>query len=322
MKRNFSSDRPGDTPRAGATSELRHPIATCMHGFAPILRDGTPLHDAPVEEWERVFRETAALGFDYIEISDSHIRPADLEPSRRREMVEAAVRHGVTPIAVHVQRKSVIEPGRGEENLAYAHRAIDAAAEQGMMVFSTGLHQPFTEAQKRALWFWLEQGARDPLDDDETRALAVRRLRELGAHAASVGLRMSLEMYEDTFLGTADGAVRMVEEIGLDNVGLNPDIANIVRLHRPVEDWREMHEKMLPHTNYWHLKNYTRDEAVDGSWVTSSPTTLELGVINYRAMVGLALELGFDGPFLMEHYGGDSLGVCATNRRYLESLLP
>ena len=72
------------------------------------------------------------------------------------------------------------------------------------------------------------------------------RFQELGRHAAEVGVLLSLEMYEDTFLGTADSAVRLIEEIGLPEVGLNPDIANLVRLHRPVEPWQELVEKTLP----------------------------------------------------------------------------
>ncbi|TFV84263.1 sugar phosphate isomerase/epimerase [Microbacterium sp. dk485] len=297
------------------------PIAVCMHGFPPVAADGTRLHDAAPEVWDDLFAQVAALGFTAIELADSHIRPADLDASRRAELLAIAAAHGVTPISVHVQRQSVIQPGRGEENLAYAHRTIDASAELGLQVFSTGLHQPFSDAQRKALWFWTAPGPVDP-DDAETRALAVRRLRELGEHAASVGLPMALEMYEDTYLGTADSAVRLIEEIALDNVGLNPDIGNLVRLHRPIEDWRELHEKTLPYANYWHVKNYMRDEAGDGSWATSVPTSLELGLINYRAMVARAVELGFSGPFLMEQYGGDSLGVCATNRTYLQSLLP
>ena len=297
------------------------PIAVCMHGFPPVDADGTALHDAPAEKWDALFRQVARLGFTAIELADSHIRPADLEASRREELLSISAAHGVTPISVHVQRQSVIEPGRGEANLAYAHRTIDASAELGLQVFSTGLHQPFTDAQRRALWFWTAPGSVDP-DDADTRALAVKRLRELGEHAASVGLPMALEMYEDTYLGTADSAVQLIEEIGLDNVGLNPDIGNLIRLHRPIEDWREMHAKTLPYANYWHVKNYARDEAVDGSWYTSTPTSMELGLINYRAVVSQAVELGFRGPFLMEQYGGDSLGVCATNRRYLQSLLP
>lgn len=310
-----------DQPNPAPLDSETWPIAVCMHGFAPVASDGTALHDAPAERWDDLFGQVARLGFTAIELADSHIRPADLSASRRDELLSIARSHGVTPISVHVQRQSVIQPGRGEENLAYAHRTIDAAAELGLQVFSTGLHQPFTEAQRRALWFWTAPGPVDP-DDVETRALAVSRLRELGEHAASVGLPMSLEMYEDTYLGTADSAVRLIEEIGLDGVGLNPDIGNLVRLHRPIENWREMHEKTLPYANYWHVKNYARDEAGDGSWHSSTPTSLELGLIDYRAMVARALELGFRGPFLMEQYGGDSLGVCATNRRYLQTLLP
>ncbi|WP_413316570.1 sugar phosphate isomerase/epimerase family protein [Agrococcus sp. 1P02AA] len=297
------------------------PIATCLHGIPAVSTDGVALHDADPQVWDDAFAQVADVGFSLAELPDSHIRPADLEPSRKDELFSILERHGVRIPSVHLQRQSVIMPGHEERNLAYAHRTIDAAAEWGMEVFSTGLHQPFTEAQRRALWFWTAQGPKDP-DDPEVWSAAVTRLRELGKHAADVGLRMSLEMYEDTYLGTADSAVRLVEEIGLDNVGLNPDIANLIRLHRPIEDWREMHAKTLPYANYWHVKNYTRDEAADGSWATSVPSTMEGGLINYRQVVRDALELGFDGIFLMEHYGGDSLGNCSTNQRYLRSLLP
>ena len=58
------------------------PIAVCMHGFAPVGRDGIALHDAPAERWDALFAEVAALGFTELELADSHIRPADLEPLR------------------------------------------------------------------------------------------------------------------------------------------------------------------------------------------------------------------------------------------------
>ncbi|MGC5077942.1 sugar phosphate isomerase/epimerase family protein [Agrococcus sp. DT81.2] len=298
------------------------PIATCLHGIPPVSRDGVALHDATPEVWDAAFAQVADVGFSLAELADSHIRPADLEASRKDELFSILDSHGIRIPSVHLQRQSVIMPGHEERNLAYAHRTIDAAAEWGMEVFSTGLHEPFSDAQRKALWFWTAQGPVNDPDDPELWAAAVSRLRELGKHAADVGLKMSLEMYEDTFLGTADSAVRLVEEIGLDNVGLNPDIANLIRLHRPIEDWREMHAKTLPYANYWHVKNYTRDESADGSWATSVPSTMEGGLINYRQVVRDALELGFDGIFLMEHYGGDSLGNCSTNERYLRSLLP
>ena len=297
------------------------PIATCLHGFPPVGRDGVALHDADPQVWDDMFAQIEAVGFNLAELADSHVRPADLEASRRDEFLAIARSHGVGIPSVHLQRQSVIMPGHEERNLEYAHRTIDAAAEWGMEVFSTGLHQPFNEAQKKALWFWTAQGPKDP-EDPEVWNAAVTRLRELGKHAGELGLRMSLEMYEDTYLGTADSAVRLVEEIGLDNVGLNPDVANLIRLHRPVEDWREVFAKTLPYANYMHVKNYTRDESADGSWATSVPTTMEAGLINYRQVFRDAIELGFDGIILMEQYGGDSLGVCATNQKYVRTLLP
>ena len=297
-----------------------HTIACCMHGFSPTDNNGHPLTAADPGSWAAIFSTLSSLGFTALEIADSHIRPADLTAERRNILKRLAASAGVELTSVHVQRQSIIEPERGEANLAYAHRTIDAAAELGCQIFSTGLHQPFSSAQRKALWFWTAKGWEDPADP-EVRTLAVHRLRELGRHAAEVGLPMSLEMYEDTYLGTAESAVRLIEEIGLDNVGLNPDIGNLIRLHRPIDDWREMHELALPYANYWHMKNYQRDEAADASWFTSHPTTMQNGLIDYRAMVARAVELGFDGPFVMEQYGGDSLGVCAENRTYLSGLL-
>ena len=297
------------------------PIATCLHGFAPQDANGVSLHDAAPEAWDDMFAQIADVGFTLAELADSHVRPADLEPSRRDEFLAIAASHGVGIPSVHLQRQSVIMPGHEERNLEYAHRTIDAAAEWGMQVFSTGLHQPFSEAQRKALWFWTAEGPKDP-DDPDLWDLAVRRIREIGKHAGELGLPVSLELYEDTYLGTAESAVRFVEEVGLDNVGLNPDVANLIRLHRPVEDWRVLFAKTLPYANYWHVKNYTRDEAADGSWATSAPSTMESGLINYRQVFRDAIALGFSGIILAEHYGGDSLGVCAANQKYIRSLLP
>ena len=297
------------------------PIATCLHGIPPIDRNGVALHDAAPEVWDDMFAQVSDVGFTLAELADSHVRPADLEPSRRDEFLAIARSHGVGIPSVHLQRQSVVMPGHEDTNLAYAHRTIDAAAEWGMRVFSTGLHQPFSEAQRAALWFWTAEGPSDP-DDREVWDAAVQRIRELGTHAAEVGLPLSLELYEDTYLGTAASAVRFVEDVGLDNVGLNPDVANLIRLHRPVEDWRDLFAQTLPYANYMHVKNYSRDESADGSWATSVPTTMEAGLINYRQIFRDAIEAGFEGIILAEHYGGDSLGMCSTNQKYIRTLLP
>ena len=89
----------------------------------------------------------------------------------------------------------------------------------------------------------------------------------------------------------------------------------------PVEHWEQMLATMLPHTNYWHVKNYYRDfDPGTGAYFTA-PAPLELGYINYRRAIEMALAAGFSGPFCVEHYGGDGLSVAALNRDYLRRIL-
>lgn len=296
------------------------PIAAGMVQASPSTPAGVLMFDASPADWARVFAEYAAIGFDAIEIHDNWLRFADLPVSRRHDLLESAHASGLAVPAVTVARSSIIDPVEGQANLAYTHRAIDAAAELGAGVICLGLHRPLLPAQRSALWFWTEQGSVDP-DDDAVWATAVRGFRDLGAHAGELGVAVSLELYEDTYLGSGESAVRLIEEIGLDSVGLNPDLGNLIRLHRPVERWDELLRATLPYANYWHVKNYLRDEDPATGQITTTPSSLESGVINYREATRLAAEAGYAGIFTCEHYGGDSLGIIARNRDYLRSLL-
>jgi len=185
-------------------------------------------------------------------------------------------------------------------------------------VVNTGFMQAVTPAQSDALWFWLIDGHKD---DPALRPLAVERIRELGMHAEKNGVQLSLEMYEDTFIGTPDEAVAFVTDVGHPSVGLNPDLGNLIRLHRPMPGFMEMFEKVLPYANFWHIKNYLRDEDPQTGSYASAPMPLKTGIINYRVVIRRALELGYSGPFCCEHYGSDSLGVCAENREYITGVL-
>jgi sugar phosphate isomerase/epimerase len=302
-------------------SAVDWPIASCVLGLATTTRSGLSALEAGTEFWTRQLKGIADEGFTYIELNDGWIQPARLSSVERGEFLTVLASLGLELPSIHVQRRSIIEPGREKENLAYHHESIEAAAELGATVYSTGLHQPLTAAQRASLWFWTAPGPVDPLDDPSRWDFAVGAVRELGRHAAQVGLAMSMEIYEDTFLGSADSAVNFITDVDLPSVGLNPDIGNLVRLHRPIENWRDAYAKTLPYANYWHLKNYTRDEVVTEDFFTSAPSTLRGGVINYREVIDIAVSVGYRGVLTCEQYGGDSVGVCGENSRYLRGLL-
>ncbi|WP_422071225.1 sugar phosphate isomerase/epimerase family protein [Tranquillimonas rosea] len=296
------------------------PIASAMIHRKNDLGNGRTVQDQSADEWGVALAEVAAAGFAHVDPFDSWIRLADLERSRLDEFMAVTRDVGLSIPAISTARRSVIDPERGDEFLEYGHRVIDTAAEIGAGAVSFGLFGPLTQVQQQALWFWTVQGVVNPNDRD-VYDKAVARIAELGRHAGELGLEISLEMYEDTYLGTADGAVRFATDVDLPNVKVNCDLGNLVRLHRPVEDWRTMMEKLAPFAGYWHAKNYYRMEDHGTGMAMSSPAPLEFGVINWREAVRMAFQAGFRSAFALEHYGGDGLSVCATNLTYLRKIL-
>ena len=298
------------------------PIASAMNGFPGVLPDGTSVQDQTIDQWAETLQQVVDAGFTEVDPSDSWLRVADLSKSRLREFQFVVKSLGLTVPAVSTTRRSsVIDPVYADEYLAYNHRVIEAAAEIGAEAVTFGLFGLFTEEQKKRLWFWTADGVRNP-DDPAIYQKAITRIRELGKHAEECGLEVSLEMYEDTYIGTADGAVRFVNDVDVPAVGINADIGNLVRLHRPVEHWSSMIDKIVPYARYWHVKNYMRIEDPEKDLYLSYPTSLALGVINYRLAIEKAIACSFNSAFLCEHYGGDSLSVCAMNRDYLRTILP
>ncbi len=277
--------------------------------------------DAPAEEWAVSLRQVARAGFTQVDPTDSWLRVADLDAARLEEFRAVVADAGLTVPAISTARRSVIDPHDGDDNLAYSHGVLDAAAELGARHVSLSLMRPLTEAQRAVTWFWTVDGAGDPADGS-LWDLAVRRFRELGDHAASVGVEISLECYEDTYLGTAADSVRLVEQIGSPAVGLNPDLGNLVRRQGPVEHWLDIIRAAAPYTRYWHVKNVLRLEDPGSGLVLTAPAPLPTGVIDYRAAVREVLRVRGDVAFCLENYGGDGLAVSAANRDYLLGILP
>ena len=135
----------------------------------------------------------AEASFTDVDLTDNWLRIGDLDDARLQQLADVLARAGLAPIAVSAIRRSVIDPEDGEDNLAYSHRVLEAAKKLGSRVVSFGLHRPLSPEQQEAFWFWTAPGPVDATDD-ATWQLAVTRLRELGSHAAELGLQLSLEL--------------------------------------------------------------------------------------------------------------------------------
>ena len=294
------------------------PISANMLSFGNRAPGGGHIKDAPATVWASQLRQVRELGFDYIDPTDAWVPLAALSDPRIEEFRTVLQDEGLAISSISMTRNSVVDVENGVQNLADAHRLIDLAPSFGATIVNTGFMQAITPEQSEHIWFWLVEGH---VDDPALRDLALERVRALGDHARSNGIELSLEMYEDTFIGTPDEGVQFIRDVNHDAVGLNPDLGNLIRLHRPMPHYSEMFAKVLPYSNFWHIKNYSRDHDPATGAYSSAPLPLKYGYINYRQMIRLALELGYSGPFCCEHYGSDSLGVCAENREYIHQVL-
>lgn len=289
-----------------------------MLAFGSVSPTGGHIKDAPAEIWAAQLAQVKALGIDHIDPTDAWLPLAELSDARLDELATVLDDLGMSIPSISMTRRSIVHRVKGQEYLDQAHRLIDLAPRFGATVVNIGFMQELSPQQRDALWFWLAEGH---VDSPADRELAITRTRRLAEHAARNGVELSLEMYEDTYVGTPDEALAFLCDVDHAAVGLNPDLGNLIRLHRPVEDYRAMFERVLPHTNFWHIKNYTRDfDPATGAYATA-PVPLKYGYINYREIIRRAVELGFTGPICCEHYGSDSLGVIAENHHYIREVL-
>lgn len=292
------------------------PIAAKMN-FDNMTDDGIPLVESPAV-WTDHIQQVADLGYTCIDPIDDWLPVADLSPSQFATLQDVLRRYDLQVPAMSLGRSSVVHHERGDRNLAMMHRALDRAAELGAKVLNFSFAQELKQAQLDALWFWHAQGH---IDDPELRPLAIERVRELADHAVRNDMELSIEIYEDSYAGGAEEAVQLIKDIDHPSVGLNPDFGNLIRLHRPIEKYQSMFEIALPYANYWHIKNYLRDEDPSTGAYFSAPASLATGLIDYRSVIRWAVTKGYRGAFQTEHYGGDWLTMGALNRDYIRVIL-
>src|SRR3954467_6668484 len=107
------------------------PIAAAMLPFGSTDSRGRPIHDAAAEEWARHLRLVRRIGFTEVDPTDTWVRVGDLDAGRLEGSGGVRAAGGLTVPAISTSRRSVMDPAHGEENLAYSHRLLDAAAELG-----------------------------------------------------------------------------------------------------------------------------------------------------------------------------------------------
>ncbi len=139
--------------------------------------------------------------------------------------------------------------------------------------------------------------------------------REVAEHCASLGLQLLLESGQETPLAM----LRLIKEIGTDNLGVNLDPGNLVAFGKgnPVDAL----EVLGPYVRCVHVKDATHP--VD-PMTPGEETRLGEGAVDFPALVRKLEEIGFTGDFIIERRAGkgdeqrDDIAAAAA---YLRELL-
>jgi len=131
-------------------------------------------------------------------------------------------------------------------------------------------------------------------DDDATREVLYSLLRDMGDYAQGKRIRLALEVHGGIMKNAAE-ALRTMDEVGRDNVGINFDTANILYYNPSANGAAEL-EACAEHVLHVHLKDIirgaTREEHV--------LPRLGTGEVDFRKVFDILHAADFYGPFSFE----------------------
>jgi sugar phosphate isomerase/epimerase len=280
-------------------------------------RYGTPL---PEDVRGRVLRWGAARGFEAAELEDSWAGVEQMDEAALARLRGQAAEAGIA-LTLKLHYRDLSTPSVAAANEAGVLRNVEAAARLGarMVSFSLPTAEPVREAVSRELGRDWRPGSIDPLPGAYERA--AEAINRIGRRAAELSVPVSIEMHQGSIVDTATSLVRLLELVGLTNVGANPDLANLLQVNPPPEeDWRTCLARIAPWMTYWHVKNLRRFEV--GGRPLLLRRRLDEGVVDYRWCVSFLLARGWDGYAVIEGPGfGDHLTVVDESRAYLARLI-
>ncbi len=260
-----------------------------------------------------------AMGFDGLELSAGAPDDGDAIAALRDELGAAglpclAVRGGggfTHPKTYDGSRQRLMDAAR-------------YAAKVGATVVNTVLGTPARDPSGPGL-AWGEsvcQGSsRTATHDDYERT--ANAIIEASAVAADVGVDITIEVHQHSIIDNSWSAIRLMELVDRPNVGINPDLGNVLWTYdEPEESCEAAIVALAPHTKYWHCKNLYRVNVPDLQRSIFLQVPLPEGEIDYRFALTALRGAGYAGHIAIEGIRlGDQFRRDRASVDYMRDLL-
>lgn len=152
--------------------------------------------------------------------------------------------------------------------------------------------------------------------------VTARYLREIGTHAAAVGVAVAIEMHQNTIADNAWSCLHLLDQVDHPNVGVNPDLGNLYWTYDvPEETGEACIIALAPRAVYWHCKNFRRTHIPELQRSYFGRVPLPDGEIDYRFAVAAMHAAGYAGYVAVEGVPlGDQLTQDARSADYCRTL--
>ncbi|MCC6176308.1 MAG: sugar phosphate isomerase/epimerase [Chloroflexi bacterium] len=289
--------------------------------FYPSTRDAFG-EMPPKEHRANYLKLVQSYGFDGVEVPVTGPEAADM--ARGREFGEELRAAGLPAVCVRaggpIAHPLVGQAARDklERSIRYAH-AIGASVVN--TTFVTPASHPGGPGADRRGETVSQGGSRAASGYDFEKT--AEYLRAAGKRAADLGIDISIEVHQGSIADNSTSTLYLLDLVGLDNVGANPDLGNIYwHYDAPEETCEQAILALAPRARYWHCKNLRRlyIPELERSWFIRVP--LDDGDIDYRFAVSAMVDAGFQGYLAVEGAQlGDQLTNDARSANYVRSIL-
>src|SRR5919201_367105 len=148
-------------------------------------------------------------------------------------------------------------------------------------------------------------------------------LRQYGRMAADLGVNIAIEVHQGSIADNSSATLHLLDLVGLENVGANPDLGNIYwHYEHPEETSEAAIVALASRSKYWHCKNLRRIHIPDLRRSFFQRVPLPDGDLDYRFAIAAMVDAGYDGYLAVEGAReGDALSQDRRGAEYVRQLL-
>jgi sugar phosphate isomerase/epimerase len=274
----------------------------------------------PRAERRRYLPLVKSMGFSAVEV------PAD-ESADERSARDLARELDDAGLAIGAVRGggALAHPLSGERARRRLECAIRYAGWTGASIVNTAMVSPPTHPDGPGSGRQGEQVSQGSsrLATEQDFLATAQHLRNAGQLAADLNVKISIEVHQGSIADNSTATLHLLDLVGLDTVGANPDLGNIYWQYEDPEETAEAAIVALaPRAVYWHCKNLHRLHLPElkRSFFTRVP--LPDGDIDYRFAIGAMLDADYQGYLAVEGArDGDALSLDRRGVEYVQTLL-